>query len=239
MANHAGEIAKDTASKFEMTEFLPYLSTNKEGIFVGLAILFGMAFFVQWLLWMFAKGRFHEKPVVLDKDGKTRSSIRWVLTDLFAKVINDFRHLLALVIVMLFAVVLVYVVFTVQYYADAKKVDLIQKGLQAVTGSLGGIIGVILGYYFGESAAVGRKGKDDGSDDDGSDASEQGDGDENDGGPDDDGTDANEQGDGNDIGDGAPGVKPPAKKAIVNKKSVKKSAAKSSIRPAQLPPALK
>ncbi|BCH25929.1 hypothetical protein MesoLjLb_57140 [Mesorhizobium sp. L-8-3] len=71
-----------------------------------------------------------------------------MIADLFVKVIDDFRHLLALLIVVVFAISLFYSLWRIDNSTDS-----LAKALQAVTGSLGGIVGVILGYYFGESSA--------------------------------------------------------------------------------------
>ena len=84
--------------------------------------------------------------------GKTNGTIRYLIADFFVKIINDFRHFLALIIVLMFAFTMVYVLVVVEYKTGSP-VDEIGKALQAVTGTLSGIIGVILGYYFGESAA--------------------------------------------------------------------------------------
>ena len=80
-------------------------------------------------------------------------SIRFVLTDFFVKIINDFRHLLALVLVVLFGLAL----FAAMWPGMMKQdVSLIKDGLQGVAAALGGLIGSIIGYYFGESAARNR-----------------------------------------------------------------------------------
>ena len=60
---------------------------------------------------------------------------------------KTFRHLLALAIVLLFGVVLIFSL--VRAGQDPQQISTV---LQAVTSSLGGLIGAIIGYYFGESA---------------------------------------------------------------------------------------
>ena len=86
--------------------------------------------------------RFRRKPQA--------DSIRYVLADFFVKIINDFRHLLALVLVLLFGLA----VFAAMWPGMMKQdVNLIKDGLQGVAAALGGLIGSIIGYYFGESAA--------------------------------------------------------------------------------------
>ena len=63
--------------------------------------------------------------------------------------------LLALVIVVIFALVLTYALLLVSY-EPAGRLEGMTKALQAVVSSLGGLIGAIIGYYFGEKA--GEKG---------------------------------------------------------------------------------
>ncbi len=102
-----------------------------------------MVFIVQWLAWIFHKGRFG-KP----RPNRDTPDVRHVLADLLVKIINDFRHLLAGAIVLLFGLALAYSL------AQAANVDEISTVLQAVGSSLGGLIGAIIGYYFGESAGM-------------------------------------------------------------------------------------
>lgn len=123
-------------------------------LFAVLVTLVCVVFLLQWVLWIFGVGRF--KPA-FEVQGSNRAGpgnatdqqtpIRHVIANLFVKVIDDFRHLLALIIVVIFAVALVY-----SLYVSGKDSASISEALQAVTGSLSGIIGVVIGYYFGESA---------------------------------------------------------------------------------------
>lgn len=99
----------------------------------------------QWALWMLRLGRFNRQ--------ESDSSIRYVLAEFFAKLINDFRHLLALLMVTLFGMAL----FAAMWPGMMKQdVSLIKEGVQAVAAALSGLIGSIIGYYFGESAAKSR-----------------------------------------------------------------------------------
>lgn len=123
-------------------------------LFTILVSLVVVAFLVQWFVWLFGLGRF--KPSLVSQrasetspvEGTARQTpIRHVVANLFVKVVDDFRHLLALILVIIFAVTLIY-----SLAVAANTTDDISKALQAVTGSLSGIIGVVIGYYFGESA---------------------------------------------------------------------------------------
>ena len=158
MATHTGDTTLPADTGSGIADLLPYLADNKVGIFVIFAILFAVAFLVQWLSWVFGWGRFKPDTSQASPDSQSRSTIRLIIADLFVKVIDDFRHLLALLIVVLFAFALIYVLIVSQY-GDATKIDNINKAMQAVTGTLGGIIGVILGYYFGESAGRANRGE--------------------------------------------------------------------------------
>jgi hypothetical protein len=109
-------------------------------------------FAIQWVAWIFGLGRFKAATTgeanAAPTPGSGQTPIRHVIANLFVKVIDDFRHLLALIIIVMFAITLVY-----SLYVAGTEADKISESLQAVTGSLSGIIGVIIGYYFGESAA--------------------------------------------------------------------------------------
>lgn len=78
-----------------------------------------------------------------------------VIVDFFAKIIADFRSFLALLIIAIFFFAVAYALLYSSPNFDDKL-----KALQAVVATLGGIVGSIIGYYFGESAAR-TKGKDD------------------------------------------------------------------------------
>jgi hypothetical protein len=83
-----------------MTAFLSFLATQRNGIAMLLIVLGALAGLLNWLLWMFRRGRFR------GTSPQTDQRLRVVLTDFFVKLIDDFRHLLALVIVLLFALAL-------------------------------------------------------------------------------------------------------------------------------------
>jgi hypothetical protein len=124
---------------------LTFLGTQREGILVLLLLLIVLSAVSNWALWMFGLGRF--------QGPRADSKLRFVLADFFVKLINDFRHLLALVMVILFGLAL----FAAMWPGMMKQdVNLIKEGLQGVAAALSGLIGSIIGYYFGESAAKKR-----------------------------------------------------------------------------------
>lgn len=138
-----------------MEEFFDFFSSNAEGIFGFIAALAIVMLIVQWIMWLTQSGRF--KAVASESRGDLSDNrILYVVVDFFVKIINDFKHLLALIIVLIFAWVLIYsVVHAVSYDVSMPEQNFSQLKdvMQAVVASLGGIVGSIIGYYFGESAA--------------------------------------------------------------------------------------
>ncbi len=129
-----------------MGSFLNFLATNSSGIFVLFFCLAATIVMIQWFCWIFGWGRF--SPENMAATTGIRKPLRRVMGELFFNLVNDFRHLLALVIVLIFALILGYAVFRA-----GTQMDDITKALQAVVATLGGLVGSLLGYYFGESAA--------------------------------------------------------------------------------------
>jgi hypothetical protein len=130
-----------------MTAFLGFLTTHRNGIAMLLLVLGAFAALLNWLLWMFRWGRFR------GTSPQTDQRLRFILTEFLVKLIDDFRHLLALVIVLLFALALFLAMLPGLHSGNLNDV---KDGVQVVAAALGGLIGSIIGYYFGESAG-GRK----------------------------------------------------------------------------------
>lgn len=126
--------------------FLDYLSANSNGIWVLLGMIAAAVLFIQWLAWIFNKGRYSRPKD--SSQSPVRNSIRFLLAEALAKIINDFRHLLALILVSIFGIALFYVMLKA-----GGSFDNMLEGVQAVAAALGGLIGSIMGYYFGESSA--------------------------------------------------------------------------------------
>jgi hypothetical protein len=145
-----------------MENFFTFFETYRVGIFVFAAsVAFGLGFVVlilQWLLWLFGWGRYaplkdnEGKPLRIARPGRVsrgearQDSLQFVVTDFLVKVINDFRNLLALLIVLIFTLVLLVALFRTASLTE------MASALQAVMAALGGLVGSIVGYYFGESA---------------------------------------------------------------------------------------
>ncbi len=148
MADNMETIEKELVEHGMLDTFMGYLAENGEAVKLILMSALVMILMIQWLAWIFKFGRFsHPTDQKTGISYETNNGIRHVIADLMVKVIDDFRHLLALVIILMFALALGYTLI----FADT--ISEISDGLQAVTSTLGGIIGAIIGYYFGESAA--------------------------------------------------------------------------------------
>lgn len=129
-----------------MSTFFDFFRDHWQGILVFGLLLLAIGALVQWVMWIFARGRFQKKDALTG-----RQTLRFVFADLLVKIIDDFRHLLALVIVVIFALALTYSLVLVAYEPSGR-LEAVAKALQAVVSSLGGLIGAIIGYYFGEKA---------------------------------------------------------------------------------------
>lgn len=128
-----------------MENLFGYLERNAIGITVFLLILLSLLLVIRSVAYTFSLGRYKRDPSVTTPP--EQPSIRYIFADLAVKIINDFRHLLALVIVGIFGLSLAYGLYA------AENLDDRIETLQAVTAVFGGIVGSIIGYYFGESAA--------------------------------------------------------------------------------------
>ena len=123
-----------------------YLAANAAGIWVLIGLIFFGILAAQWISWIFRWGRFRQ-----EQEHPKEKSLRFILAELTTNIINEFRHLLALVLVLVFGGVLAFSL--VRAGDDAQGISDV---LQAVASSLGGLIGAIIGYYFGESAGSRR-----------------------------------------------------------------------------------
>jgi hypothetical protein len=134
-----------------MGAFLTFLADHRSGIWVFLVIVGALCFILQWLCWILRLGRFGPQAATGPRQA---NPLRFVLAEFFVRLINDFRHLLALVVVSMFALALFAAMLP--GLLD-RNIETIKDGLQAVAAALAGLIGSIIGYYFGESAATKRE----------------------------------------------------------------------------------
>jgi hypothetical protein len=131
-----------------MDELLTFLAQNRAGIITLCFLIFFILMVIQWLAWVFNLGRYARQGADTGNDW-TRHSIRFLIAEALAKIINDFRHLLALIVISIFGLALFYVMVKA-----GSSFENVLNGVQAVAAALGGLIGSIIGYYFGESAAA-------------------------------------------------------------------------------------
>lgn len=129
-----------------MNTFLTFLQEHFVGLIVAFAAMLMLLLVVNWLAWIFRWGRY-KKSHAETGTASGKAGIMYIFADFVVKIINDFRHLLALFLVTIFAVAVGYAIFS------SCDVDSLSGNLQAVVSTLGGLVGSIVGYYFGESAA--------------------------------------------------------------------------------------
>lgn len=107
--------------------------------------------FVTWIAWLGGFWRFKSKTTDANK---RETTIRYMMVKFLTEIINDFKHILAILLTLMFVIT----VFSIIYFALFKQENftILKDGLQVVVASLGGLVGSIIGYYFGESAASKR-----------------------------------------------------------------------------------
>ena len=135
-----------------MENFFKFFEVNFVGLLIFLAFIFCVILFLDWVAKIFAWGKYKNPP-----NDRTSGSIVFVFSQLIVKIITDFRHFLALILVLIFAGSLAYAFNIANKSDDVNKIENLIKVLQAVVATLGGLVGSIVGYYFGESAAKGAR----------------------------------------------------------------------------------
>lgn len=145
-------------------KFFTFFQTYRSGIVFLLVCLGAIAFLVQWFAWIFGWGRFGKSPTWTGSgtgtgsgSGSERINIRFLFSGAFVKIVNDFRHLLALIVVLIFAFALAYSLWkaaAAPASGENTVINNMKEALQAVVATLGGLVGSIIGYYFGESSTV-------------------------------------------------------------------------------------
>lgn len=144
-----------------MNSFFTFFQTYRSGILLFLFVLAAIVALIQWLAWIFGKGRFGKDIT----SGSKALSIAF--SEFIFKIINEFRHLLALLVFTVFSFALAYSLIkaaTLPANPDAallpidpnapSVIDNMKEALQAVMATLGGLVGSIIGYYFGESSVA-------------------------------------------------------------------------------------
>ena len=128
-----------------MQNLLDFLSANATGIVMLILIVVVGLYAMNSVAKTFNWGRYKRSST----DGDSNSALHYGVSIFFVNLINDFKHLLALVIVIIFTGLIIYSM------AAGESFDEKLEALKLVIVSLGGLLGSIIGYYFGESAARG------------------------------------------------------------------------------------
>ena len=126
-----------------MQKLLDFLSSNATGILMFVIIVFVALYAMNSIAKIFSWGRYKR----LNQEAEANSALYYGVSVFFVNLINDFKHLLALVIVLIFTGLIIYSMAAGTNFTE--KLD----ALKLVIASLGGLLGSIIGYYFGESAA--------------------------------------------------------------------------------------
>lgn len=143
-----------------LDSFFTWLQAHRGGIAFLLLMVASLALLVQWIAWIFGYGRFASPSggTGTGTGSGGRAELRYIFSEATVKIINDFRHLLALVIVLIFAFALGYsLIKAASIQTNASSPTMIanmKEALQGVVATLGGLVGSIIGYYFGESSVV-------------------------------------------------------------------------------------
>src|SRR5262245_27602996 len=82
-----------------MRDLISFLENHFSGVLLLLILICFVLFFIQWILWLFGVGRYKEK--------KPGGFFR-IFGDLTKKIITDFRHFFALLLVLVFIGALIY-----------------------------------------------------------------------------------------------------------------------------------
>ncbi|HEX7721216.1 MAG TPA: hypothetical protein VF397_03605 [Pyrinomonadaceae bacterium] len=142
-----------------MSSFFTFFQNYRSGILLFIFVLFAGAFLLQWLAWIFARGRFTRDAMSTTGTGTGDGSVKpsgFVLTEAAVKIINEFRHLLALLIIVIFAFALAYSLIKAGSLTTGDAITNLKGALEGVVATLGGLVGSIIGYYFGESSKTNK-----------------------------------------------------------------------------------
>lgn len=127
-----------------MEAFFTFLETHSTGVMLLILLLVTFVVIIRWLFQIFAIGKYSNRKVDREQD----TSITYIITRSLVNIVDDFRHFLALLIVILFVILII-----ASMWAARGNFDNVMDAMQLVIASFGGLLGSIIGYYYGESAA--------------------------------------------------------------------------------------
>ncbi|MDC8002933.1 hypothetical protein POV27_02660 [Aureisphaera galaxeae] len=149
-----------------MENFFTFLEKHQTGVLLLVVLIFTIVLTIRWLFKIFGLGKYKTHYIVKDETGKEKlvkvqqkdenPSITYVLTQSLVDIVGEFRHFLALLIVLLF-IILIIVAMWLSSGATDVNFENMMDAMQLVIASLGGLLGSIIGYYYGESAARSNK----------------------------------------------------------------------------------
>lgn len=125
-----------------MADFFIFLQTHRVGILMAFLCAVMLMTIVQWIAWLFSLGRFggdeHKRQI------RKRTTLFHQTFDFVAKkIIKEFGHLIALIILFIFAFTLIFIM--IQTRGNPAET---RDSLQTIVSSLGGLVGTVIGYYF-------------------------------------------------------------------------------------------
>ncbi len=126
-----------------MSDFLKFLENHATGIYLIILCVFTFILAINWLAKIFSWGAYQKR----NAERNDQSKLSYVISRFFVNIIDDFKHLLAIIVVIIFTTLIIYSMTAGDTFDDK------MEALQLVIASLGGLLGLIIGYYFGESAA--------------------------------------------------------------------------------------
>ena len=107
------------------------LEVGWEHIGQGVVVLLSLVAAGQWIAWILGIGRFQKRS----------AQSGWFVQDFASTISADFRHILASALVVLFGMALIVGIALPDRYPDA---------MQPVMNSFPGLLGAVIGFYFGE-----------------------------------------------------------------------------------------
>jgi hypothetical protein len=132
-----------------MNDFLTILEQHWLGVMMLILLLLVLMFLIREFFRLMGWGRYARSARGAQANPAAGDSTDWSFytTTFIAKTISEFRHLLALLIFLLFAGS---VILAILPGLIALNVEQMSEGLEGVAAALGGLVGSIIGYYFGE-----------------------------------------------------------------------------------------
>ncbi len=133
-----------------VADFFGFFEQHSKGVLLFLLTVFFLVLMISWLVKILRPARAER---AYGRSLGSSERLGFVIARFFANIIDDFRHFLALTLVIIFTILIVYSMATAGSFEEK------MKALQLVIASIGTLLGSIIGYYFGESAATKSQGQ--------------------------------------------------------------------------------